>query len=138
MTRRLPAPDREAGTGALGTAAGVLVFLCFLLFAVQLLFSLYATSTVRAVTGDAAHRAATQPTAAWPGIEAEARALLGEVGRTAEFRWRAVDADGDGADDAVSLTVVARPPRFVPRSLGVGPGAGEVRHTAVARIERTS
>ena len=48
----------ERGAGLLSTVAGVVVFLVFLLFAVQLLFGLYATSTVNAVANDAATRAA--------------------------------------------------------------------------------
>ena len=44
----------------MGTFAGVLVFLVFLLFAVQLLFNLYATSAVTAAGLDAARVVAAQ------------------------------------------------------------------------------
>ena len=48
---RWPASPRRliGGAGLISTAAGVVVFLVFLLFAVQLLFGLYASSTVNAV-----------------------------------------------------------------------------------------
>lgn len=132
---RRSAVDAERGTALFATAIAVLVFLVFLLFAVQLLFSLYATATITAVTNDAVQRAATAPDGDLATIEAEARAGLGEVGRSAEFTWQREDADGDGQDDTVTLRVVARPPRFIPPSIGGAIGVSEVEHTARARRE---
>lgn len=125
----------ERGTGVISSAAGVVVFLVFLLFAVQLLFGLYASSTVTAVANDAAQRAATHGAPSLTDIEAEARSQLGQVGDDAEFTWTADDTDGDGQDDTVVLTVVAVPPRFVPRSIGDAAGFGEVRRTVRVRME---
>jgi hypothetical protein len=51
----------DHGTGLLSSVAGVVVFLVFLLFAVQLLFGLYASSTVNAVANDAAVGGAAAP-----------------------------------------------------------------------------
>ena len=135
MTRAGARRVRDRGSGSFSTAIGVLVFLCFLLFAVQLLFSLYANSTVTAVTNDAVQRAAAQPEADRGAIEAEARRGLGEVGQAAEFTWSEDDADGDGDIDTVVLAVVAHPPRFVPPSIGDSIGLTEITHTARARIE---
>jgi hypothetical protein len=129
-----PVARSDEGTGVFSTAIAVLVFLLFLLFAVQLLVSLYATSTVTAVTNDAVQRAATGG-ADLGAIEAEARASLGEVGRTAEFTWEQADADGDGATDTISLEVHAHPPRFLPRSIGDAVGLTDIDHSAVARLE---
>lgn len=126
-------PDR--GAGLLSTAAGVVVFLMFLLFAVQLLFALYASSTVTAVTNDAAQRAAALNAPPLAIIEAEARDNLGQVGDDASFLWSAVDSDGDRRDDTVVLEVVATPPRFVPPSIGGAVGLGPVTRTARVRIE---
>lgn len=128
--------DRERGTGLIATAAGVLVFLLFVLFAVQLLFSLYASSTITAVAHDAAARAATSPDDDLAAIELEARRRLGRVGDLATFTWSAEDLDGDGAPDSIALRVVASPPRLVPSSIGDGVGLGEIERTATARIER--
>ena len=125
----------DRGAGLISTVAGVVVFLMFLLFAVQLLFALYASSTVTAVTSDAAHRAASPGAPDITTIEADARANLGQVGDDAEFIWDAVDTDGDGEADTVELEVVAVPPRFVPPSIGGAVGFGEIRRTARARIE---
>lgn len=125
----------DRGTGLISSAAGVVVFLVFLLFAVQLLFGLYASSTVTAVANDAAQRAATLGAPALAVIEAEARAHLGRVGDEAEFTWTADDTDGDGQDDTIVLAVVAVPPRFVPRSVGDAVGFGEVRRTVRVRME---
>jgi hypothetical protein len=125
----------DAGAGLLSTAAGVVVFLVFLLFAVQLLFGLYASSTVTAVANDAATRAASANAPSLGLIEAEARASLGEIGRTASFDWGVDDADGDGINDTVVLELVASPPRFIPPSIGGSIGLDEVRRVVRVRAE---
>ncbi len=119
----------------LSTAAGVVVFLVFLLFAVQLLFGLYASSAVNAVANDAAVRAGAADAPPLAVIEAQARASLGEVGSGATFTWRADDADRDGTSDTIVLEVVARPPRFVPPSIGGALGLDEIRRTVRVRLE---
>jgi len=124
----------DRGAGLISTAAGVVVFLMFLLFAVQLLYGLYASSTITAVAHDAAQRAASSA-APLAVIEAEARSTLGRIGEEATFTWRIDDADADGVDDTVVLQVVADPPRFVPRSLGAGVGLGPVDRTVRVRME---
>ena len=124
------------GAGLLSTAAGVVVFLVFLLFAVQLLFGLYASSTVNAVANDAAVRAASADAPPLEVIEAQARESLGEVGRSASFTWSADDADADGEPDTVVLEVVARPPRFIPPSIGGAIGLDEIRRTVRVRQEQ--
>lgn len=130
----LPVSD-ERGAGLISSAAGVVVFLMFLLFAVQLLFGLYASSTVTAVAHDAAQRAATTAPPPLSEIEADARTSLGEVGDEAEFAWSREDSDGDGEDDTIVLAIVALPPRFVPRSIGDAVGFGEVHRTVRVRME---
>jgi hypothetical protein len=112
------------------------VFLVFLLFAVQLLFALYASSTVTAVANDAATRAASAESPPLAVIEAEARASLGEVGDSASFEWDLDDADGDGTPDTVVLEVVAEPPRFIPPSIGGSIGLDEVRRVVRVRAEQ--
>lgn len=125
----------DCGAGLISSAAGVMVFLVFLMFAVQLLFGLFASSAVTAVANDAVQRAATQGAPPLEIIEAEARDNLGQVGDRATFRWRTEDIDGDGTIDTVVLEVVATPPRLVPTSVGSAAGFGEVRRTVRARIE---
>lgn len=125
----------DRGTALFATAIGVLVFLLFVLFSVQLLFSLYATSTVTAVTNDAVQRAATAGAVDLAAIEDDAREGLGSVGAAAEFSWEREDADGDGSADTIALRVTASPPRFIPPSIGDAVGLTEVVHTARARIE---
>lgn len=125
----------DRGAGLLSTAAGVLVFLVFLLFAVQLLFGLYASSTVTAVANDAAQRAAAAGAPPFEVIESDARASLGRVGDDAEFTWTLDDTDGDGVDDTVVLQVIAAPPRLVPTSIGSATGFGDIRRTVRARLE---
>jgi len=127
---------RDRGAGLISSAAGVLVFLLFLTMAVQLLYGLYAASTVTAVANDAAQRAAEAGAPPVAQVEADARALLGRIGDTATFEWSLDDADGDGLDDTAVLRVVARPPRFVPRSIGAGIGLGDVERTVRVRLEQ--
>lgn len=119
----------------LSTTAGVVVFLIFLLFAVQLLFGLYASSAVNAVANDAAVLAATADAPSLDVIEAQARASLGSVGAAATFTWRADDADRDGDPDTIVLEVVTRPPRFIPPSIGGAIGLDEIRRTVRVRLE---
>ncbi len=125
----------DRGAGLLSSVAGVVVFLVFLLFAVQLLFGLYASSTVNAVVNDAGTRAASANAPPLEIIEADARQSLGEIGERASFQWSVDDADGDGADDTVVLEVVARPPRFVPPSIGGAVGLDEIRRSVRVRRE---
>ncbi|MEQ1788282.1 MAG: hypothetical protein ABL966_14615 [Acidimicrobiales bacterium] len=120
----------------LSTAAGVVVFLVFLLFAVQLLSGLYASSTVTAVANDAAVRAASAEAPDLSVIEAEARRSLGRVGEAASFRWDTEDTDRDGEADTVVLQVVAAPPRLIPPSIGGAIGLDEVRRTVRVRLEQ--
>jgi hypothetical protein len=128
----------DDGTGLISTAAGVVVFLVFLLFAVQLLFGLYASSTITAVANDAATRAASANAPSVAVIEAEARASLGEVGRSASFSWATDDADGDGTNDTVVLEVVAQPPRLIPSSIGGSIGLDEIRRVVRVRREQAT
>jgi len=130
----VPAPA-DRGAGLISTAAGVVVFLVFLLFAVQLLFGLYASSAVNAVANDAAARAASADAPPLDVIEDQARASLGDVGAAATFAWSAEDADRDGEADTIVLQVVARPPRFIPASVGGAIGLEEVRRTVRVRLE---
>lgn len=126
--------QRDRGVGLISTAAGIIVFLLFLLLAVQLLFGLYAASTVTAVANDAAQRAAAHGAAPLEEIEQDARGMLGQVGESATFEWAEHDGDGDGDSDTVVLEVVATPPRFVPSSVGGLVGLDEVRR--VVRVRR--
>jgi len=111
------------------------VFLVFLLFAVQLLFGLYASSTVTAVANDAAQRAAASGAPPIEVIESDARANLGRVGEAAEFTWSFDDTDGDGVSDTIILRVVAAPPRLVPTSIGSAAGFGDIHRTVRVRLE---
>jgi hypothetical protein len=116
----------EDGTGIIGTVVGVLIFLSLLLFAVQVLVGLYATTVVSAAAYDAAKAVA----GADGGLEArevaveDARRRLGRVGERASFAW------GE-SPDAVVLTVRAPRPQFLPASLGLP----DVVRTARVRIE---
>lgn len=127
----------EAGTGLIGSAAGVAVFLVFLLFAVQFSVNLYATSSVNAAGFDAArtvasrrvdHRDAGSVQAAQLEAERNLRQLLGQVGREADVSW----SIGSGS---VRLRLVVDAPRILPSSLARETGLRDIDRTFVVRIE---
>lgn len=120
------------------TAFGFTVFLIFLLFAVQVIFGLYARTTVTAVAADLAQRAANEGAELDEGrfavYTAEARRRLGGYGDGASFRFAFADADGDGTDDTVAVTVDASLPILLPvRWSGYSPT--DFSRTMRARIE---
>ena len=123
-----------------GTSIGFLVFLMFLFFAMQVMFGLYATTTLRATLHDATSRAASGATG--PGdlarMAEEAESSLGEMGRrpSTVIELEAVDEDGDGAADVVVGRARAVPPRFVPPSIGGMIGFEEISAGSRVRIER--
>ena len=109
----------DVGTGALSTAIGFLVFLTCMFLALQVIFGLYATSTVRATLDDATSRAANGGGAGPAELErlaAEAEQSLGAVGRrpSTVIELEIVDDDRDGVGDVVVGHAVVEPPRFVP------------------------
>jgi hypothetical protein len=106
-----------------------MVLLLCLLFAVQLLVSLHATTVLTAVTSDTARRAAAEHAPDRRYLEAELVEGLGRMGRQAEITW--------GQDsDIVSLTVSVPAPRFVPPSLSATVGLDRIERTVRVRMER--
>lgn len=123
----------ERGGGPLSAWFGFVVFLALLLFAVQVLYNLYATSVVTSVAFDAARRvAAAEGGAGTVGLaeaEAEARQALGRYGERVTFEW-AVDGD------VVALRVRAENPSFL-LPAQTGPVAfGDIDRTVRVRVER--
>ncbi len=139
-----PEPVRERrrcadrGTGVFGTSFGFTVFLIFLLFTVQVLFGLYARTTITAVASDLVRSAAdagpTLDAAHMDSLAAQGRARLGAYGDGTEFTFALVDADLDGIDDTVTLHVEARLPVLLPiRWSGYSPVS--FTRTVRARLE---
>jgi hypothetical protein len=128
----------DRGVGMLPTAAGFVVFLLFLLLAVQVLYGLYATSTVRGVLNDAASRAANgvATEAELARLADDAERSLGPMGDRTTILLRLVDDDADGVPDVVAGSAVADPPRFVPPPLGRMGGLVDIDVAVRVRIER--
>lgn len=110
----------------------MVVFLVFLLLAVQVLVGLWATSAVTGAAVDAARRVAGEAAADRPAARAEAeqeaRRALGRFAAQVRFTW-------EMTADEVVLRVEARQLRFVPSLLG-GLGAGQIDRTVRLRLER--
>ena len=128
----------DRGVGMVPTAAGFVVFLLFLLLAVQVLYGLYATSTVRGALNDAASRAANGPTSQvqLERLADDAERSLGPMGERTTIQLRLVDDDADGVPDVVAGSAVADPPRFVPPPLGGVAGLDDIDVSVRVRIER--
>ncbi len=113
-----------------------MVFLLFLLLAVQVIYSLYATSWVTAAAYDGARIAAGadltgDEDAAHAAAEAHVVQVLGDYGRSHLMPLRWVEHD-----DYEILVVRARNPSFLPRYLRAPMGLEEIERTARVRKER--
>lgn len=129
----------DTGTGLIGTTVTVLVFLVFLLFAVQILIGLYGRSVVTSTAYDGARsvagaRVVHDDPAAVDGARAAAvermRRQLGEVGDRATFDWSSSDGD------TVVLRVQADNPRFSLPGFAGPLATDHIDRTVHARIER--
>ena len=134
--RRLGHDDR--GSGLFAAVAGVVVFLAFLLLAVQLLFNLYATSVVTSVAYDAAREVATSgidfgdgPAVRAQQRRAQTRAeqLLGKYADRVEFSWST-------SLERVRLRVEAINPTFLLPALRGTVGFDTIDRTVEVRVER--
>jgi hypothetical protein len=133
------ARHREGGQSLISAVAGVAVFLGFLFFAVHLVVSLYATSSVTGHAYDAARRVAAADidhadagavAAAQRRAEADVRASLGRYAdRLEPFDWSGTDAD------VVRLRVRADNPSFLVFADGLL-GVEEIDRTVTVRVER--
>jgi hypothetical protein len=128
----------DRGVGMVSTAAGFLVFLVFLLLAVQVLYGLYATSTVRGALNDAASRAANGVAgeAELARLADDAERSLGPMGGRTTILLRLEDDDADGVPDIVVGSALADPPRFVPPGLSGIAGLDDIDVSVRVRIER--
>jgi hypothetical protein len=128
----------ERGAGLFSSAFGLLVFLVFLLFTVQVLFGLYVRTTVSAVTADLASRAARDAAVldrgGFDAHAADARARLGRYADRVDFGYGLLDADTDGVADTVAVTATADLPVLLPvRWSGASPH--RFTRTIRARVE---
>lgn len=123
----------ERGSGPISAAIGFLVFLSFLLLAVQILMGLYATTVVTAVAADSAHRVANSGNdpAAVAEAEVEGRKLLGRYGNDAVFDWSTSGPD----DEVIVLRVRAPKPSVLP-ALASRLSGTKVDRTVRVRTER--
>lgn len=127
--------NRDRGAGLLSTSFGILFFLGFLFFAVQLLFNLYATSVVTSVAYDAARSVATSghpaTQADLDAAEARAKQELGGYASNVSFEW-----DAYSNPDVVKLRVIATNPRFLGPAIDVFVGFDEIDRTVEVRVEQ--
>ena len=127
--------NRDRGAGLLSTSFGILFFLGFLFFAVQLLFNLYATSVVTSVTHDAARYVATighpATQADMDAAEARAKQDLGDYAKNVRFEW-----DAYSNPDVIRLRVIAQNPRFLGPVIDTFVGFDVIDRTVEVRVEQ--
>ncbi len=122
----------ERGGGPISIWIGFSVFLVMLLFAVQVLFNLYAASVVTAVSYDAARRVAGSEGGFdhMAEAEAQARQALGRYEGRVTFDW------GGTTTDEVVLRVRANNPTVL-LPVAAGPAAlAQIDRTIRVRVER--
>jgi len=122
----------ERGGGPISMWIGFSVFLVMLLFAVQVLFNLYATSVVTAVSYDAARRVAGSDGGAdhMAAAEAQARQALGRYERWVQFDW-----NGTTTEEVVLRVQADNPSVLLP--VLAGPAAlDQLDRTIRVRVER--
>ena len=122
----------QRGGGPVSLWIGFSLFLVMLLFAVQVLFNLYAASVVTAVSYDAARRVAGSDGGADHMAEAEdqARQALGRYAARVTFDWSAT-----GADEVVLRVRTDNPSVLLP--VLAGPAAlDRLDRTVGVRVER--
>jgi hypothetical protein len=128
------ANSRERGAGLLGSVAGLVVFLCLLTVALQVLVNLHSASVVTAAAYDAARQAASGGTPLTDqqrdAAEAHARSMLGRVGDDTTFEWDESDPE------VVQLRVVAPAPRFLLPVVDGALGLDVVDRTVTVRVEQ--
>lgn len=133
MTRS-PLLAGDDGSGLVGTIGGFTAFLAFLLFSVQLLSNLYATSVVTSATYDGARIVAESGNAPDPAVRREAEAhvrdLLGAYGDDARFDWTGTTGE------VVRLRVEIDNPSFLLRSLPADLPLQHIDRVAVVRVEQ--
>jgi len=122
----------ERGGGPISIWVGFSVFLVMLLFAVQVIFNLYAASVVTAVSFDAARQVAGSDggPASIEAAEAQARQSLGRYGDGVAFTW---DVSGD---EEVVLRVQSENPTFLPAAMAGPVGLDRLDRTIRIRVER--
>lgn len=119
----------QAGTAIVGTLIGFAILLVLLLFCVQIVIRLYATSTLTSVAETAANEVASAPVPAAevPVAQAQAESDLGSFGTArTHFDWLEVDGE------QVVLQVTARSPELLP---GLSQWS-EISRTVTIRTER--
>ena len=127
----------ERGAGLVSAVAGVVAFLAFLFFAVQLLYNLYATSVVTATAYDAArdvasrrvdHSSAVAVASARRRAEHDVRDRLGRYADAVTLDWSASDGS------TIRLRVRATNPDLLFHSAGLL-GFDEIDRTVTVRVE---
>lgn len=120
---------RDDGSAGITAVFGVAVFLTFVLFTVQALLHLFATSTVSAAAFDAARSAAAEDGRTCGQAEAAAIDLLGDYGAEAAITCART------AEDVVVAITAPSPSPLLRGFFGAAFDLGDITREARVRIE---
>jgi len=130
-------PSTDAGSGLIATVGAVLVFIIFMLFAVQLLIGLYGRSVITGMAYDGAREVAGfrgrrgQPTSVDEARRLAEGNMRKEVGdMNVQFSW------AGSTDDTVILRVQADSPRFLWPGLSQALATDHIDRTVRVRVEK--
>lgn len=141
VAARLTAFSSERGTGLVGSVLGLLLFFGFLLLAIQVAVSLYATTMATSAAFDAgqvysvssADHSSVAGTPAWATAEAHARDQLGAWGQQVTFEPSIVGPAGD--ELRVAVRVSGEVPALLPSFVGALTNTRTVDRTVEVRLE---
>ncbi len=129
----------DGGSGLIGMIGGVIVFLALMLFSVQLLVRLYATSVVTSAAYEGARQVAgarvdhSDPSSmddARSSAEERVRDMLGRAGDTAILDWT------QSTNEVVALRIQVQPPRLGWPGLTAPDGLSRIDRTVRIRAEQ--
>jgi hypothetical protein len=130
-------PSPEAGSGLIATVGAVLVFIIFMLFAVQLLIGLYGRSVITGMAYDGAREVAGFQNRKGQPISVDDARRLAEGNMRREVGDMNVQFSWVGStDDTVVLRVQADNPRFLWPGLSQGLATDHIDRTVRVRVEK--
>lgn len=141
VAARLAVLSSERGTGLIGSIIGLLLFFGFLLLAIQVAVSLYATTMATSAAFDAAQRYSVSSgdhglvdsSPEWATAESHARDQLGSWGQQVVFEPSIVGPAGD--EQRIAVQVRGEVPALLPSFVGTLTNTRAVDRTVEVRLE---
>lgn len=125
----------DEGSSGITAVFGVGIFLTFLLFTVQVMLHLYATSVISAAAFDGARGLASEDASSCAEARSAARSLLGDYGQDPALTFPVCGLE-DGGDVAVFSVRAPSPAPLVDGFFRASFGLGDIEREARVRTEQ--